>query len=73
MFVEMELEKDEVIDFSGESFNKKSIPCSVGLITMLLVALINMFLMFLFPGTFISTFVRRCLMCSGSWRSIHGR
>jgi hypothetical protein len=57
MIVKMELEKDEVIDFSGETFNKKSIPCSIGLIMILLVALTNLCLMYIFPGTYISTYI----------------
>jgi hypothetical protein len=53
----MNLEKDEVIDFSGENFNRKSIPCSVSLIILLVIALINIFLMFSFPGTYFSTYI----------------
>lgn len=53
----MNLEKDEVIDFSGENFNRKSIPCSVSLIILLVIALINIFLMFSFPGTYLSTYI----------------
>ncbi|MFX1308965.1 MAG: hypothetical protein ACFE8C_04645 [Promethearchaeota archaeon] len=53
----MELEKDEVIDFSGENFNKYSISCSVGLLIILSIALVNFILIFLFPGTYISTYI----------------
>ena len=53
----MELEKDEVIDFSGENFNKYSIPCSVGLLIILSIALVNLFMLFLFPGTYISIYI----------------
>ena len=55
--MEKEPDKVEVIDFFGEKFNKRSVPCSVGLLIMLSVAVANVFLMFLFPGTYISLFV----------------
>ena len=45
----------EVIDFSGEKFSKYSIPCSVLLLLIFLLAVINVTLMFLFPRSLIST------------------
>jgi hypothetical protein len=53
----MELEKDEIIDFTGENFNKYSMSCSAGLLMILLIAVVNICLMFLFPGTDISTYI----------------
>lgn len=53
----MEQEKDEIIDFSGENFKKYSIPCSVGLLIILIMALVNVFSLILFPGTYISTWI----------------
>ena len=53
----MELEKDEVIDFSGEKFNRFSIPCSVGLLIMFIVAVVNGIIMITFPGSFISIYI----------------
>ncbi|UCC21241.1 MAG: hypothetical protein JSV62_08185 [Promethearchaeota archaeon] len=53
----MELEKDEVIDFSGEKFSSFSIPCSIGLFIMLFAAIINMIIMVAFPGTFLSIYI----------------
>ena len=55
--MEKEPYRVEVVDFSGEEFNKRSVPCSVGLLIMLTVALINIFLMVFFPGTYISLYV----------------
>jgi len=51
----MESDKVDIIDFSGEKFNKISIPCPVSLALIVLLVLINSFL--LIPGTFISVFV----------------
>jgi len=53
----MELEKDEVIDFSGEKFSSFSIPCPVGLFIMFFVAIVNMIIMVTFPGTFFSIYI----------------
>jgi len=50
----MKSDKVEIIDFSGEKFNKISIPCSVSLVLIGFLALLNILLMVLFPGTFIS-------------------
>lgn len=55
--MEKEPDRVEVIDFIGEEFNKRSVPCSVGLLIMLTVALVNLFLMVFFPGTYISLYV----------------
>ena len=51
----MESDKNEIIDFSGENFNKISIPCSVILIAIIFLVLLNIFLMFSYP--YISVFV----------------
>lgn len=53
----MESDKVDIIDFSGEKFNKISIPCSVSLFLIVLLALLNLLLIFLFPWTFISVFM----------------
>ncbi|MFX0039718.1 MAG: hypothetical protein ACFFCY_12865 [Promethearchaeota archaeon] len=53
----MEQEKEEIIDFSGEEFKKFSMPCSVGLLIILVMALVNVFSLILFPGTYISTYI----------------
>ena len=53
----MESDKVEIIDFSGEKYTKISIPCSVSFILILFLVILNMFLIFLFPGTFVSFFV----------------
>ncbi len=55
--MEEEPDKVEVIDFFGEQFNKRSVPCSLGLLIMLIVALANMFIMISFPGTYISVYI----------------
>ncbi|MFX0136303.1 MAG: hypothetical protein ACFFDN_21865 [Candidatus Hodarchaeota archaeon] len=52
----MESDNIDIIDFSGEKFNKISIPCSVSLFLILLLVLLNLFLSILFPWTFISIF-----------------
>lgn len=51
----MESDKVDIIDFSGEKFNKISIPCPVSLALIVLLVLLNSFL--LIPGTSISVFV----------------
>ncbi|MFW9902021.1 MAG: hypothetical protein ACFFDY_12180, partial [Candidatus Thorarchaeota archaeon] len=48
---------DEIIDFSGEKLNKVSIPCSVGFITIFIVAFINIIMMILFPESYISMYI----------------
>ena len=53
----MELEKDEIIDFSGEKFSRFSIPCSLGLFIMLFVAIVNLIIMVTFPGSFYSIYI----------------
>lgn len=53
----MESDKVDIIDFSGEKFNKISIPCPVSLALIVLLVLLNSFLFISFPGTFISVFV----------------
>ena len=55
--MEKEPDRVEVIDFFGEEFNKRSVPCSVVLLIMLSAVIVNLFLMFLFPDTYISLFV----------------
>jgi len=50
-------EKEEIIDFSGEGFNKHSIPCLVGLLIILIMTLVNVISLILFPGSFISTYI----------------
>ncbi len=47
----------EIIDFCGEEFNKRSLPCSVGLLIMLLIAIINMIIMVIYPGTYTSLYI----------------
>ncbi|MFX1569414.1 MAG: hypothetical protein ACFFCV_13715 [Promethearchaeota archaeon] len=49
--------EDSVIDFSGEKLNKVSIPCSVSLIIIFIVAFINIILMFLFPESYVSLYI----------------
>ncbi|MFX0136922.1 MAG: hypothetical protein ACFFDN_25010 [Candidatus Hodarchaeota archaeon] len=51
----MESDKEEIIDFSGENFKKISIPCSVIMIAIVFLVLLNIFLMFSYP--YISVFV----------------
>ena len=55
--MEKEPDRVEVIDFFGEEFNKRSVPCSVVLLIMLSAVIVNIFLMFLFLDTYISLFV----------------
>ncbi|NVM38639.1 MAG: hypothetical protein HWN81_23835 [Candidatus Lokiarchaeota archaeon] len=55
--MEQEPDKVEVIDFFGEEFNKRSVPCSVGLLIILIVALANLFVMILYPRTNASIFI----------------
>lgn len=49
----MKSDKVEIVDFSGEKFNKISIPCSICLLFIGLLSSLNIYLMFLFPGTLI--------------------
>ena len=53
----IEPDYDEIIDFSGEKFSKVSIPCSVGLIIIFIVAFINIILMILFPESYLSMYI----------------
>lgn len=55
--MEVKPEKVEIIDFSGEKFNNISIPCSVGVVIVIIVASINFLVMFLFPGSYVSIYV----------------
>lgn len=55
--MEQKPEKVEIIDFFGEEFNKRSLPCSVGLLIILIVALANLYVMILYPGTYVSIFI----------------
>jgi len=55
--MEQKPDKVEIIDFFGEKFNKRSVPCSVGLLIILLVALANIFVMIFYPGTYASIFI----------------
>ncbi|MFX1328893.1 MAG: hypothetical protein ACFE91_12265 [Promethearchaeota archaeon] len=58
----MESDKVEILDFSGENFNKIAIPCSVCVIIIFLISILNIYLMIAFPGTFISVFVSLILV-----------
>ncbi len=62
--MEVKPEKIEIIDFSGEEFNRISIPCSVGLAIMILTASINFLVMFLFPGSYVSIYVSLVIIIS---------
>ena len=53
----MESEKKEIFDFSGEKFNKLTIPCWSIFVIVLLIAGLNLFLMVLFPESQIATYI----------------
>lgn len=53
----MAQEKEEIIDFFGKGFNKYSILCSVGLLIILIMTLVNVISLILFPRSFISTYI----------------
>jgi len=55
--MEQKPDKVEVIDFFGEKFNKRSVPCSVVLLIMLMATLANIFIMILYPGTYLSLYI----------------
>lgn len=55
--MERKPDKVEVIDFFGEKFSKRSVPCSVILLIMLIAAIANVFIMILYPGTYISLYI----------------
>ncbi len=55
--MERKPDKVEVIDFFGEKFNKRSVPCSVVLLIMLMATLANIFAMILYPGTYFSLYI----------------
>ncbi len=50
--MERKPDKAEVIDFFGEKFNKRSVPCSAVLLIMLITVFINIFIMILYPKTY---------------------
>ncbi len=62
--MEVKPEKIEIIDFSGEKFDRISIPCSVGLAIMILIVSINFLVMFLFPGSYVSIYVSLVIIIS---------
>ncbi len=53
----MEPNYDEIIDFTGEKFNKVSIPCSVVWIIIFIVAFINVVSMILLPNSYTSMYL----------------
>ena len=55
--MEQKPDKVEVIDFFGEKFNKRSVPCFGVLLLMLIATLANIFIMILYPGTYISLYI----------------
>lgn len=55
--MEQKPDKVEIIDFFGEKFNKRSVPCSVVLLLMLMATLANIFIMILYPGTYFSLYI----------------
>jgi hypothetical protein len=53
----MDSEKTEIIDFSGEKFTKFTVPCAVGVFLLLIFVILNIYLTFLFPNSYITLFV----------------
>lgn len=59
----MKSDEVEIVDFSGEKFNKISIPCSVSLVLICLLASLNIVFMVLFPGNIISIGASLIIIC----------
>ncbi|MFX1298433.1 MAG: hypothetical protein ACFFD2_26705 [Promethearchaeota archaeon] len=55
--MEQEPDEVEVIDFFGQKFNKRSVPCSVLFLIMLITAIVNIFIMVLYPETYFSVYI----------------
>ena len=51
----MESDKTEIIDFSGEKFNKFEIPCWIVIVIVPTVAIFNIYLMIMIPGSSLAT------------------
>jgi hypothetical protein len=57
MIKQMERDKTEIVDFSGEKFSTISVPSWIPVVSVSTLAIINVFLMFLLPGSPIPTLI----------------